>query len=195
MFLTDSGDEFVDLSLPYFRQRLITCPLLPFYLSSLCLLKVTMEISSLLLPSSLACSEHTAPSAVCPFQFLVYYSVFFCGMGVSLSRGLCWFIPGVAVGIPPATYLLICWSPSPKQVWSQYLVAKEPSCFFSITWHGEALYGLRVQGVRVLILLGSFFSANCSSSISAKFLTYGAHTVCFCPLVAILDPLPIFILN
>jgi hypothetical protein len=34
-----------------------------------------------------------------------------------------------------------------------------------------------------------FFSAKCSSSISAKFLIYGAHTVCFCPLVAILDPL------
>jgi hypothetical protein len=27
---------------------------------------------------------------------------------VSLSRGLCWFIPGVAVGIPCVTYLLTC---------------------------------------------------------------------------------------
>jgi hypothetical protein len=29
-----------------------------------------------------------------------------------------------------------------------------------------------------------FFPAKCGSSISAKFLTYGAHTVCFCTLVA-----------
>jgi hypothetical protein len=36
-------------------------------------------------------------------------------------------------------------------------VVKELSCFLSLTWHGEALYGLWVQGVRVLILLGSFF--------------------------------------
>jgi hypothetical protein len=33
-----------------------------------------------------------------------------------------------------------------------------------------------------------FFSAKCGSSISAKFLIYGAHAVCFCPLVTILDP-------
>jgi hypothetical protein len=33
------------------------------------------------------------------------------------------------------------------------------------------------------------FSAKCGSSISAKFLTYGAHAVCFCTLVTILDPL------
>jgi hypothetical protein len=34
-----------------------------------------------------------------------------------------------------------------------------------------------------------FFSAKCGSSISAKFLIYRAHTVCFCPLVTILDRL------
>jgi hypothetical protein len=33
-----------------------------------------------------------------------------------------------------------------------------------------------------------FFSSKCGSSISAKFLIYGAHTVCFCPLVTSLDP-------
>jgi hypothetical protein len=36
--------------------------------------------------------------------------------------------------------------------------------------------------------LWHFFSAKCGFSISAKFLIYGAHTVCFCILVAILDP-------
>jgi hypothetical protein len=33
----------------------------------------------------------------------------------------------------------------------------KPSCFLSVMWHGEALYGLGVQGVKVLILLGVSF--------------------------------------
>jgi hypothetical protein len=32
-----------------------------------------------------------------------------------------------------------------------------------------------------------FISAKYGSSISARFLTYRAHTVCFCTLAAILD--------
>jgi hypothetical protein len=32
------------------------------------------------------------------------------------------------------------------------------------------------------------FSAKCGSSVSERFLIYGAHGVCFLPLVAILDP-------
>jgi hypothetical protein len=33
-----------------------------------------------------------------------------------------------------------------------------------------------------------FFPARCVSSISARFLLYGAHAICFLPLVTILDP-------
>jgi hypothetical protein len=33
-----------------------------------------------------------------------------------------------------------------------------------------------------------FFFYKCDSSISARFLIYGAHAVCFFPLVTILDP-------
>jgi hypothetical protein len=40
---------------------------------------------------------------------------------------------------------------SPKQLWSWHLVAQQPSCFLSLTWHGGALYGLGVQHVKVLI--------------------------------------------
>jgi hypothetical protein len=32
-----------------------------------------------------------------------------------------------------------------------------------------------------------FFSANCGSSISPKFLIYGVHAVCFCPVVTLLN--------
>jgi hypothetical protein len=39
-------------------------------------------------------------------------------------------------------------------------------------WHGEALYGLGVWGIRVLLILGEFFSAKYGSSISARFLIY-----------------------
>jgi hypothetical protein len=39
-------------------------------------------------------------------------------------------------------------------------MAWEPSCFLSVTWCGEALYGLGVQGVRDLLFLGDFFSAR-----------------------------------
>jgi hypothetical protein len=97
-------------------QRLVGC--LPFqglFTESSC------GDQLLLLPTSLVHSEHTAPPLPIPFQFLAYYSVclfcfVFCRAGVSLSRGLYLFIPGVAVGIPRATYLLTCWPVSPKQV-------------------------------------------------------------------------------
>jgi hypothetical protein len=36
-------------------------------------------------------------------------------------------------------------------------VEQEPSWFLSVTWYGEALCGLGVQGVGVLLLLGGFF--------------------------------------
>jgi hypothetical protein len=75
----------------------------PFCLSSLCLLKFPAEISSSLLPPSPVCLEHPAPSAECYFSVpcvLFSFFFFFTGQGVSPSRGLCWFIPGVALGIP-----------------------------------------------------------------------------------------------
>jgi hypothetical protein len=117
--------------------------------------------------------------------FIIQFFFFFLRSRVSLLRGLCWFIPGVAVGIPGVTYLLTC-SASPKQFWSQCLAAWEPSCFLSVKWHGEALYGMGVQGIGVLLFLGGFFSAKCSSRVSVKFLIYRAYTVCLCPLVTIL---------
>jgi hypothetical protein len=137
------------------------------------------------------CAQCTLPPLLhVVFSSLFIIQVFVCvcvGWGVRLSRGLCWLTPGVAVGIPCAAYLLTCWPASPKQIWSWCLVAWEPSCFLSVIWHGEALYRLGIQGVRVLLLLG-VFPARCVSSISARFLIHRAHAVCFLPLVVILDP-------
>jgi hypothetical protein len=60
--------------------------------------------------------------------------------------------PGVVVGILHAICLLTCWSASPKQAWSQRLAS---------SW--------------------CFFSTKCGSSVSASFLIYGSHAVCFLP--------------
>jgi hypothetical protein len=53
-------------------------------------------------------------------------------------------------------HLLVCWM-SPRQVWSQHLVAWQPSSFLSVRWCGEAFYRLGVQYVEVLILLAALF--------------------------------------
>jgi hypothetical protein len=98
---------------------------------------------------SLVHSEHTAPSAACSFSLPYFlFSFVFCRAVVSLSWGLSWFIPVVALQILPATYLLICWSASPKLVSSWHQVAWEPSCFLSVVaWRNFLRLG--VQGVRV----------------------------------------------
>jgi hypothetical protein len=72
--MVESGDRFVISYLPYFRQRLICCLLSASYFCRLWLLKCCME-SFPSLPS-LVHSKHPTLSAVCPFQFLLYYSVF-----------------------------------------------------------------------------------------------------------------------
>jgi hypothetical protein len=48
-------------------------------------------------------------------------------------------------------------------------VVLEPSCFLSVTWWGEALYGLRVQGVEVLIPLGAFFLPSVAPGSQQNF--------------------------
>jgi hypothetical protein len=108
---------------------------------------------------------------------LLFIIHFFPRVGVSLSRGLCWFILGVVMGVPRATYLLTCWSASPKQVWSWCLTAREPSCFLSVMWHGEALSRLGVWGVRVLFILGFFFCQVCLQYLSKIFDLQSSHSL------------------
>jgi hypothetical protein len=103
--------RFLDCYLPYFSQWLITCPLsahLPFQP----LFTETLHAGQLL-ATPLFSSAHRAPHPLCfmfifsslfTIQFLFCF-VLFAGQGVSLSKGLCWFIPGVTVGMPHANYL------------------------------------------------------------------------------------------
>jgi hypothetical protein len=99
-----SGDSFVNHYLPCFRLQ-ITCRLLPAdNCCRLCLFKVRVgNCPSLFsggesyklaavagfvylklmwetaLPTSPQCARHPTHFAICPFQFLVYYSIFFPG--------------------------------------------------------------------------------------------------------------------
>jgi hypothetical protein len=114
---------FVNCCLPYFRQWLINhllsagcfcrlyllkvhvqrCPctclwgngLSAVYFSRFSLLKVCVDSSSLFLPL-FWCTESTPPSLLhVLFSSLFIIQFFlFCGAGVSLSMGLCWFVPG-----------------------------------------------------------------------------------------------------
>jgi hypothetical protein len=72
-----------------------------------------------------ACPSFSGAQGALPSLLSVFFNslLFFYGEEDSLSRGLCWFIPGVAVGIPCAAYLITCWSVSPKQVRSWHLAA------------------------------------------------------------------------
>jgi hypothetical protein len=101
-------------------------------------------------------------------QFFIFVFVF-CRAGVSLCSGLCWFIPGVAVGILHAAYLLSCWSASPKQVRSWHLVVQEPSWFLHISWCGEGMWGLGVQGYQSFASSWWFFLPGVSVGTQQDF--------------------------
>jgi hypothetical protein len=44
-----------------------------------------------------------------------------------------------------------------------------PTCFLSVMWHGEAFYGLGVQGVKVLILLCASFLPSVAPACQQGF--------------------------
>jgi hypothetical protein len=78
------------------------------------------------LPLLFSPAQSAPPSLLCVLfssLFIIQFFVcLFCMVGISLSRGLCRFIPGVAVGVLHAAFLLTYWSASPKQVRSQHLI-------------------------------------------------------------------------
>jgi hypothetical protein len=107
-------------------------------------------------PHPLCCMCFSVPCLLISFFFVCVWGAGHRSVQVG-HQSVCWFIPGVAMGIPRVACLFTCWSASPKQVWNWHLVAQKPSCFLSVTWYGETLYRLGVQGLGVLLLLGGFF--------------------------------------
>jgi hypothetical protein len=164
----------------------------PSYHSSLCSLKVRVEISSLPLPLSPMC---TAPCPLCCIfllsslfiiQFLfIYFFFFLWDSGVSLSRGAMLVYPrGGCVNTMWHLFapLLVCWM-SPKAgleplfggtgalLFSQSNVAQR-----NFAWAGGS-------GCHCFDSSWCFFSCQVCSIISAIYLIYGAHAVCFCTTV------------
>jgi hypothetical protein len=134
-----------------------------------------------------------ALSAPCPLCCMFLFSslfiiqfCFFAGWGSVCPEGYAGLLRGGCGNTAWCLFahLLVCISQAGLELVSGSMGA----LLFSqcnVAWRGFVRAG--VSGVRVLLLLGGIFSAKCGSSISTKFLIYGAHAVCFLPLVTILD--------
>jgi hypothetical protein len=138
--------------------------------------------------------QHFHPLCGCArLQFAVYCSVFLGGW-VSLPRGLCWFIPGVAGGILHDTWCLPAWSDVSQAglelpVAAFTMTEAEAAHLFSQynkVW--RSFLSTRGSVCRSLDSSWCLISAKGDSRVLARFLIHRAHSVCFCALVAILDP-------
>jgi hypothetical protein len=154
----------VDCYLSYFRQRLITL-LLSALLSFQPLFTESSCEDQLLTPPPFSSTlSATPPPLLCvSFQFLVYCSVFcfyfFCRWGGQSAHGAMLVSPRGGWRNTAGCLVLSCWSAGclPGRFGASGWQCRQPYCFLSVTWHGEAFYGLGVQGVEVLILLGALF--------------------------------------
>jgi hypothetical protein len=125
------------------------------------------------------------------FSFLFLFLFFaeqgsVCAVGYAgLSQGWLWgycmllICSPVGLHLPSRLGAGIWWCRSPPG-FSIYLV------WGSYVWAG----GSRVSEFCLFLVV---FPARCVCRDSARFLLYRAHAICFFPLVAILEPLPLFI--
>jgi hypothetical protein len=176
--------SFVPHYLPYFRQWLIT------HWLSVCLPFQSMFTESLhgdlilaLLPSS---GVLRAPCPLCCvflFSSLFIIQVFFVGRRGQSAQEAMLVYSGVVCGNTACclfAHLLVCCMP-PKQIWSQCVLAWEPSCFLSVTWHREALYRLGVQHVEAQFLLVLFFCQVWLQCLSKVFCSWCSNCLFLCP--------------
>jgi hypothetical protein len=120
--------------------------------------------------------------------FITHFFVFFIpGQGSDCPGIYAGFIPGVAVGVLHAAYLLTYWSNLPGRLGAGIWWCRSPP-LFSVYCGMEKLCAGWGFGMSEFCFFLVVFPAKCGSSISARFLLYGAHTICFLPLVTILDP-------
>jgi hypothetical protein len=111
------------------------------------------------------------------------------GRGVILPRWLMLVYPRGYWGNTAWHLVLTCLvcQMSLKQVWSQLLVAAGALLFSqcNVSWR-------RFTRCWSFDSSWCFLSTKCDSRISTRFLSNGAHAVCFCALVTILDPRLVF---
>jgi hypothetical protein len=134
------------------------------------------------------CSQSTPPSLLHDLFSSLFIIQFFLWRGGQSVQGAMLVYPkGGCVSITCCLFahLLVCVSQAGLELASGSSVS---FWFFSIMWCAEALGGLGVRGVRVLVLSGGIF-CQVWFNISARFLIYVARTVCFLPLATILDSL------
>jgi hypothetical protein len=76
---------------------------------------------------------------------------------------------------------------SPKHVWSWHLAVVAALLFSQDNVAWRSFPHARGLGCPSFNSPWCFISTNCGSSISPRFWNHGAHTVCFCTIVAILN--------
>jgi hypothetical protein len=134
---------------------------------------------------------------VSSLMFLVHLSVyslcslfhFFPRVGVRLSRGYAALAQGCLweFAIPrssPFPHL-------PKPYGHGRVAARGPSLFFRLTWSGDSLCLLEVEGSKFCLFL-VILPAKCVSGVSPRF-PYRRLTFCFLPLAAILEYIACFL--
>jgi hypothetical protein len=192
MLFTGSGDELCGpLSALFYTVAYHLSPIGPPASPVFVYWKFPWRSAPCPCPPSPVCLQHPAPSAACFFSVLCLlfsFLGFFCG--ISLSRELCWFIQG---WLCEYRVILIC---SPVGLPDVSQASLEPvsggmgALLFSqckVAWRSFVWTG--GSGCWSFDSFWCFFSAKCGSIVSARFLIYRTHTVCFCPLVTILDRL------
>jgi hypothetical protein len=136
------------------------------------------------------------PPLLCvSFQFLFYCSVFFvfffffCRARGPSAQGAMLIYSRVTGGI-----LHDAWS-SPVDLLNFSQTGLEPATggteaplFYLCNMAWRSFPWARGSGCQSFDVFWCFISAKCGSSISAMFLIYRPHAVCFCSLVTILDP-------
>jgi hypothetical protein len=133
------------------------------------------------------------PPLLCAsFQFIVYCSVFFFflqGCGQTAQGAMLVYLRGGSVSTKWHLVFtcLVCWMTS-KQVCSQLLATAAVHLFSQCNVAWRSFLCARGSGCLSFDSPWCFISAKCGSSASAWFLIHGAHAVCFCALIAILDP-------
>jgi hypothetical protein len=160
MLLSGSGDELCGLLPALFQTVAYYWPAVIPY-AFLALFTESLSGDHLLVPPlfSSALSATLPLGCVLVFRSLFIVHFFFFCRGISLPRGLCWFIPEVAREIHVMLRCSPVWYAKchPSRFGAGLWQWQQLSCFLSVTWCGEAFYRLVVQGVEVLILLGVLF--------------------------------------
>jgi hypothetical protein len=80
------------------------------------------------------------------------------------------------------THMLV----SSKQIWRPYLATWQPSCFFQFKLAWRSFPQARGSGCWSFDSPRCFIYTKCVSSVSVRFWSHRAHSVCICALVTIL---------